>query len=131
MFNKAGRLSARKFGLKDDIYFVKGARRGAIYDLNTGEVYSLHERAVQVLDLTLEGQTTEAVGSVIPGLGTEGVYEFLEAMVAMNLGEWYDGPPQPVKSYRDLPRPTPKLRFAQNGCSRRMEASEQTFRMRI
>lgn len=113
----------KRFCLGDEVYLVRGAKRGAIYDLNTGEVYSINEQVVQVLNLALEGKTPAEISSVIAVLETEDVFELLETLVTMKLGIWYEGPVRPVKSYYELPHPTLKLRFAwlelTNGCNLR------------
>lgn len=42
-------LAADSFTLREGVLFVQGANRGAVYDLNTGRVYSLNRRACEVL----------------------------------------------------------------------------------
>lgn len=42
-------LSSEELTLKNGVYFVSGASRGAIYDINTGRVYSINQIACEML----------------------------------------------------------------------------------
>ncbi|MEK6901496.1 MAG: radical SAM protein, partial [Nanoarchaeota archaeon] len=50
------------FALSDKVYWVKGAIRGAIYDTNKGDVFSINREAKDCLDALVGGKTVaEAV----------------------------------------------------------------------
>lgn len=42
-------LSSGEYSLKDGVFFVPGAQRGAIYDTNSGKVYSLNRSSCEIL----------------------------------------------------------------------------------
>ena len=47
-------LSSGVFTLKDGVFFVPGALRGAIYDTNSGKVYSLNKSGCEILSGDVE-----------------------------------------------------------------------------
>ena len=47
----------KRFSLNKHVYLVKGGKRSAIYDLATGDVYSVDETFTNILDLALMGRT--------------------------------------------------------------------------
>jgi len=101
----------RKFSFNEDVYLVKGAKHSAIYDLASGEVYSVDDTFRNALDLALMGRTPKEIIMEIDN----NLYEtigFLNKLADQGLGGWYEGPTRPPKSYRDLPPPPWELRAA-------------------
>lgn len=85
------RLLPRRFVLNHDVYFIKGAKRAAIYDLNVGTVYSVDSTGAQVLDLALQGLSPLEIACRAPvGLGD--LVAFLDSLVLKHgVGHWYEG----------------------------------------
>ncbi|MBT9149407.1 MAG: radical SAM protein [Dehalococcoidia bacterium] len=101
----------KKFSLNEDVYLVKGSKRGAIYDLAGGDVYSVDETFSNALDSALLGRTPKEITMEVD----HNLYEiigFLRKLADQGLGEWYEGPTHSSKSYKDLPPPSWHLRFA-------------------
>lgn len=48
----------RKLALRTDCYLVKGVKGGAIYNLNSGKVYSVGDTSVRILGLALARKDT-------------------------------------------------------------------------
>jgi radical SAM protein with 4Fe4S-binding SPASM domain len=76
-----------------DVFFVAGARRGAIYDLRDGAVYSVNQAACQILTYHREH------------LG------YWKKLVGLGVAEWRRDAPVQVKSLVALPYSPPRLEF--------------------
>jgi radical SAM protein with 4Fe4S-binding SPASM domain len=109
-FRLAGHFDA-KFCFNEDVYLVKGAKHSAIYDLLSGEVYSVHDTFGNALDLALTGRTPKEI-TMQTDNDLYDIIGFLDKLVHQKLGGWYRGPTRPPKSYRDLPPPSWELQFA-------------------
>lgn len=101
----------KKFSLNEDVYLVKGSKRSAIYDLATGDVYSVDETFTNTLDLALMGQTPKEIVMEVDKNLYE-VIRFLTKLADQGLAEWYEGPTRSSPSYKDLPPPPWHLQFA-------------------
>lgn len=79
------------FGLNSDCFLVKGALRGAIYDLNSGNVFSVDETSAQILERLNSG---EDLSRALKGIGTnqEKVVGYLNNLKNQGLGNWGDVP---------------------------------------
>ena len=64
----------KEFSLNKHVYLVKGGKRSAIYDLATGDVYSVDETFTNTLDLALLGRTPKEITMEAPSAN---VYEVL------------------------------------------------------
>ena len=51
------------FTLNSDCFLIKGVKRGAIYNLDTGDVYSIDENSVKILDKCEKGISIFIFGS--------------------------------------------------------------------
>lgn len=96
----------KNFAFKTDVYLVKGAKRGAIYDLNTGKVYSISDMSVRILELALKGKTPSDITKVMYTVGIYEILQFLNYLVGdLKVGNWYEGQTRPQNSYRNIPPP--------------------------
>mgnify|MGYP001772671612 CR=1 FL=1 len=106
LFTKVCRLLTKRFALKPYVYFVQDAQRGAIYDLNTGKVYSVDSTAAQVLHLAHQGMPPLQIASRIQVPMRE-IVAFLDSLVVEEVGYWCEGPAGASSDYHDLQSPRP------------------------
>jgi len=94
--------------LKNDCILVEGRARGALYDLNSGRVYSINQGAVKLLQAC---QQTALEDIMDPTLAANKPYLlFLDTLTAKGLGATYHGP-APQQPHKPLPVYQPKLEF--------------------
>lgn len=84
------RYFVKRFRLSNGVQLVQGARRGAIYDLNSGKIYSIDSTATQILNFAAQGLVPLEVASKVPEVGFREIVEFLDSLFRKGLGEWYD-----------------------------------------
>lgn len=93
------------FRLHNHCKLVTGAKRGAIYDLDTGRVVSVNQGAVKLLTSCAENRLEEII-DIAEG---QPYTEFLQQLTEKRLGSIYFSEPQKSE---DIPEaPTPKLEF--------------------
>ena len=80
----------RYFRLKSDCILVRGALRGAIYDLNSGDVFSVDENSVRILEELNNGLVLPEVLSSYKNITTHDVMAYLNILQARGLGEFSD-----------------------------------------
>lgn len=102
----------KRFSLNKHVYLVKGGKRSAIYDLATGDAYSVDETFTNILDLALMGRTPKETAMEAHSANVYEVLRFLMKLADQGLGEWYEGPIRSSPSYKDLPPPPWRLQFA-------------------
>lgn len=78
-----------KFMLAKDCFLVQGAKRGALYDLKSGKVYSIDEDACQLLALCEEGTILKniLIKPHFRGRKDE-ILSYLQKVTAANLGKF-------------------------------------------
>lgn len=74
------------FALNSDCILVKGALRGAIYDLKSGNVFSVNNRSTKILEKLKDGET---IGKAASGslLSENDLIVYLNKLQEVNLGE--------------------------------------------
>ncbi|MBT9153131.1 MAG: Antilisterial bacteriocin subtilosin biosynthesis protein AlbA [Firmicutes bacterium] len=99
----------KRVALNRGVYFVRGAKGAAIYDLDVGTVYSVSSIGAQVLDLALQGLTPlEIACRVSVGLGE--IVAFLDSLVLEHgVGYWHEGRAGAQEDERDLAPLEPKF----------------------
>lgn len=80
------------FLLAPHCYLVKGAKRGALYNLMTGSVFSVDENAATVLECCESGMALEEVMSRANGIQPGQVITYLEQLTDAGLGDFYEKP---------------------------------------
>jgi radical SAM protein with 4Fe4S-binding SPASM domain len=85
---KSSLLILQRFTLLPYCYLVKGAKRGAIYNLKTGHVYSIDEKSVSLLERLEKGIALNNVLSDIPGLNSEESLSYLRNLEILGLGRF-------------------------------------------
>lgn len=73
------------FNLNNDCFLVKGAKRGAIYDLKTGNVYSTNGMARDLIDLCEQNVQISKIADRLQ-ISKEIVFSFLRSLEISNLG---------------------------------------------
>lgn len=75
------------FTFSQNVYLVKGAKRGALYDLNSGDIYSICPDSVRLLEKLKEGKSIQEVCLYINWIELTEVYLYLEKLEALKLGK--------------------------------------------
>lgn len=78
-----------RFGLNPECFFVKGAKRGALYDLATGDIYSIDENSVEILDKCEKGFSVNQIIQKTQ-VNPKEVIDYLESLSSLNLGKFLD-----------------------------------------
>ncbi len=78
--------SERYFALQPDCFLVKGARRGALYDLASGDVYSIDPVAVKVVELCEARQAVAAIPGQVPEADPDEICAYLHQIAEAGLG---------------------------------------------
>jgi radical SAM protein with 4Fe4S-binding SPASM domain len=81
-------LIKRKFALLPHCYLVKGAKRGAIYNLKTKDVYSIDARSLFLLESLEKGKTLKSALISIPELDSEEMFVYLRNLEILKLGKF-------------------------------------------
>ncbi|MEM1907630.1 MAG: radical SAM protein [Thermosphaera sp.] len=102
----------KRFTLNADVYFIKGAKRGAIYDVLNGNIYAVNSTLAQILELAMAGLTPGEISKALRGINLFQVVKLLSQLMEQGLGYWYEGEALSPKSYRELLPPPLKLHFA-------------------
>lgn len=83
-----GAKKARYFLLEKNCRLVKGARRGALYDLTGGDIYSIDEMDVPLLEGLEQYHPIDAVVSLVPGWESAAAYRYLRRLQELGLGRF-------------------------------------------
>jgi len=78
----------RKFALEKFCFFVKGAKRGAIYNLKSGDVYSIDENAVEFIESCEKGKSIEEIISGNFPLNRREIIEYCNKLKNQGLGHF-------------------------------------------
>jgi MoaA/NifB/PqqE/SkfB family radical SAM enzyme len=79
-----------KFSLNPHCFLVKGAKRGAIYDLTTGDIYSIDEKSVEILDKCEKGISLSQIIQETPGVNSQEIIDYLKNLKSLKLGRFLD-----------------------------------------
>ncbi len=99
-----------RFMLNKDCFLVKGTKRGAIYNLQSGDIYSIDEESCNLIALC--ESTLDLKDILIDPLFVDRnkeAFSFLENLAQMNLGRFLDGD-EAIRKIKILP-PKNKLDF--------------------
>lgn len=77
-----------QFGLLGHCFLIRGAKRGAIYDLQSGAVFSIDERAVDLLDCAERGNDVDEVLASYDETLRVGARTYLDRLEERGLGHW-------------------------------------------
>lgn len=102
----------KPFSLCEGVYLVKGAAGGAIYDLNSGHVYSLDPLALKIVENVLSGATPKNIALQEPAVNLFDVLNFLHRLTQLGLGKWDEVFQSRFNEPDAIPPPQTKLRFA-------------------
>lgn len=97
------------FNINADCFLVRGAKRGALYNLATGDVYSIDPVAVRVVEGCEAHTSLDEIVSGITEAGEEKVHAFLKAMADEGIGSFAGRPERRAKI--DLERAYTTLDF--------------------
>ena len=78
-------LEKEFFGLSSKVYLVEGAVRGAIYNTNSGDIFSINEEATDYLAALVRGETIREVTRGINGQ-TDSLLRWLKQLEENSLG---------------------------------------------
>lgn len=81
-------LILQHFILLPYCYLVEGVKRGAIYNLKTGHVYSVDEKSVSLLERLERNISLNNALSDIPGLNSEEALNYLRNLEILGLGRF-------------------------------------------
>lgn len=79
----------RYFTLDTDCICVHGAKRAAIYDLNTGDVFSIDPVSREIIDLLQDGKAIDEVAAVVTAVGADKIAEYLSQLEENHLGRFH------------------------------------------
>lgn len=78
------------FILDENCVFVDGAKRAALYDLKSGEVFSIDPHSKRVIGSLREGNTIDDVFKLVKSSDKEKLLEYLHRLEENNLGTFSD-----------------------------------------
>ncbi|MFH1551928.1 MAG: radical SAM protein [bacterium] len=78
------------FNLNPDCFLIKGKKRGAIYDLVNGDVYSIDEDSVDILTQCEKRISMGEVIRLISGVESQEILEYFSKLESLGLGEITD-----------------------------------------
>ncbi len=76
------------FSLKSDCFLVKGAKRGALYNLSSGDVFSIDPLAVQVVEGCEAAKPVQQIADELAEAGADQILSFLSQMTQAGMGEF-------------------------------------------
>ena len=88
------------FTLNSDCFLVKGALRGALYDLKSGNVFSIDETSAQILERLNSGENLSLILESIDSINEGKVTNYLNTLENQRLGNW-----GAVSSKKEMPLP--------------------------
>jgi len=102
-------LKIDRFSLNPDCFLVKGAKRGALYDLATGDIHSIDEDSVEILDKCEKGFSINQVAQGVPRISTKEIIDYFKNLESLNLGKFIDS--RQTINKISLSPPEPKIDF--------------------
>lgn len=94
-----------KFALNSDCFLIQGAKRGAVYNLSDGNIYSIDEEGVKIIS---ECERNIPINQ-IKGIGQEIIVNYLNSLQDLKLGIFLNG--KQTISKIEIPFPERKLQF--------------------
>ncbi len=88
------------FTLNSECFLIKGALRGALYDLKSGNVFSVDETSVRILECLNSGDNLSLILRDIGGINEEKVINYLNTLENQGLGNWGN-----VSRKKEIPLP--------------------------
>ncbi|HLF27704.1 MAG TPA: radical SAM protein [Anaerolineae bacterium] len=85
-------FQTRHFLLDPSCYLVGGAKRSALYNLKSGNVFSIDETAAKVLERCENGLSLEAVLSEVDGVQPDELMAYLKQLAVAGMGNFYERP---------------------------------------
>lgn len=77
-----------QFGLRGHCFLIRGAKRGAVYDLQSGTVFSIDERAADLLDRVEHGGDVDEVLATYDETLRADARAYLNRLEERGLGHW-------------------------------------------
>ncbi len=77
------------FSLSEHSFLVKGFTRGAIYDLESGDVYSIDKDSIKLIDQLEQGININAV-NLTNNVSTNDLISYLDQLAELKLGAYVD-----------------------------------------
>lgn len=102
-------LIKKRFFLFPHCYLVKGAKRGAIYNLKTQEIYSIDSKSLFLLERLEKGVVLDNALLNIPGIDLKEALIYLKELEIVKLGKFVSGDVVIKKNL--LEKPLKNLRF--------------------
>ncbi len=78
----------RYFTLNQDCFLVKGVSRGAIYNLNSGKVFSVNSKSVKIIEQLNSGNNLKEILRKSKAITKDKIITYLTKIEALNLGKW-------------------------------------------
>ncbi len=97
------------FSLNHDVFLVKGALRGALYDLNSGDVFSIDPASVKIIDLCEQGEPLAEVYASCEEATPAEIEAYLHQLQDLKIGKLCDQEPDVEKV--ELEAPPHRIRF--------------------
>ncbi len=76
------------FSLHSDCFLVKGAKRGALYDLSSGDVFSIDPVAVRVVEGCEAPKSVRKIADEVTEASQDQILDFLRQMAQAGMGEF-------------------------------------------
>lgn len=95
----------KKFTLNRDCFLVKGAKRGAIYDLNSGNIFSIDETSIIILENCEKRVPLRRINKSVSGLQFKGILEYLSQLEKLQLGKFLKNGERVNKIFLKKPEP--------------------------
>lgn len=98
------------FILEEDCLCIHGAKRAALYDLNSGDVFSIDPVSKQIIGLLQEGKTIDDTAAEITAVDREKIVQYLEQLQENKLGSFHPKfEPKPEPGFPTTPEQ--KIKF--------------------
>ena len=76
-----------KFVLEPKVFLVKGFKRGALYDLSSGNVYSIDSISAKIIAQCVKGIPSAQIAQTIEEVNFEEITEYLKKLLYLKLGK--------------------------------------------
>ncbi len=78
----------KKFVLEPKVFLVKGFKRGALYDLSSGNVYSVDSISAKIIAQCIKGIPIAQIAQTMEELNFEEITEYLKKLLYLKLGRF-------------------------------------------
>lgn len=107
MSTKNDPRATSRFYLNSDCFLIKGAKRGAIYNLSSGEIFSVDHEATELLERCEKGGVIHQLVDEIARLQIDDVISYLQQLVEMRLGVFCEN----NQIIHKIPTPAPEIKL--------------------